>query len=158
MIKNKLEYSFGPVGRFAGIIIFIAGITLTYFYLSGVFLILLGGFVGFTSTIVFIDYDKQRLRFSNNLFGFIPTGKWVKILPEMQLGIKELNQTYRAYSRGNRALDIPEKDFRILLYDADNKEIMPLTKTDSMEKAKGELETLRNLLDLKTGSPHTWNL
>ena len=147
--NNRLDKSFGPVGTFAGLIMFIVGIILTYFYFSSVLLILIGGFVGFTYSCTIIDYEKKRVKFSNNIFGIIPTGKWLQILPTMKIGIKELNQTYRAYSQGNRILDVSKMDFRIILYDSDEKEIMHINKADSLDSAKVERDTIGNQLGLK---------
>ena len=129
MIKNnRLDKAFGPVGTSSGVILFIAGLILTCFYFSGFILILIGAFVGFTSTSTLIDFDKKRVKFSNNLFGIIKTGQWIQIEPAMKIGIKESNITWRAHSRGDRTLDIADKDFRIILFDSENKEIMPLKK------------------------------
>jgi hypothetical protein len=147
--NNRLDKSFGPVGTFAGLIMFIVGIILTCFYFSSVLLILIGGFVGFTSTSAIIDYGKKRVKLSNNIFGIIPVGKWLQILPTMKIGIKESNQTYRAYSQGNRTLDVSTMDFRIILYDSDEKEIMQIKKTDSLDSAKAERNAIGNQLGLE---------
>ncbi|MCX6303586.1 MAG: hypothetical protein NT040_01330 [Bacteroidetes bacterium] len=148
--NNKLDRSFGPVGASAGVFLFIAGIALSYFYFSGLILVLLGAFVGFTSSSTLVDYEKRRVRFSNNLFGFIQTGKWIQIEPSMKIGIRQSNQTYRAYSRGNRPLDIASKDIRLILFDSGGKEIIPLKKLDSAEAASIELEKECSRLDLKS--------
>jgi hypothetical protein len=148
IIKNRLDKSFGPVETFAGFILFIAGIVLAYFYFSAAFLILIGGFVGFTSTSAIIDYDKRRIKFSNDIFGIIPSGKWVQILPNMKICIKESNQTYRAYSQGNRTLDIDKKDFRLILLDFENNEIMPIKRFSTLDLARAEHETIGNQLGL----------
>jgi hypothetical protein len=144
IVKNKLDQSFGPVGSFAGKIIFFAGICMTYFYFSGIFLIMIGAFVGFTATSTRIDYDKKKIKFSNNIFGIIPTGKWVYVESNMKIGIIALNQTFSAYSRGNRPLDIVKKDYRLVLYDSDNQEIMPVKKAVSPDAAKTEREEIGN--------------
>ena len=138
-----------PVGAFAGLIIFIAGIALTYFYLSSIFLILIGGFAGFTSTSAIIDYDKKRVKFSNNIFGIIPGGKWLQVVPAMKIGIRESKQTYTTFSRGNRALETIKMDFRVVLYDSDDKEIMPLKKTHSLDSAIAERDAMGNQLGLR---------
>jgi hypothetical protein len=148
MTNNRLDMSFGPVGTSAGVILFVAGLALSCFYFSGLILILIGGFVGFTSTSTLIDYAGKRVKFSNNIFGIIRTGRWIQIEPSMKIGIKESNQTYRTFSRGNRALDIARKDYRLILFDSGNREIMPLKKTDSLDEAKVELETMGNQLGL----------
>jgi hypothetical protein len=148
--NNTLEKSFGPVGTSAGVILFVAGLILLFTHLTGLILIIIGAFVGFSSTSAFIDYEKKQIKFSNNLFGFIKIGQWLKIEPEMRIGIKESNLTWRTFSRGNRALDITNKDYRIILFDSDSKEIMQIKKTKSIESAISELETIGNRLGLRS--------
>ncbi len=146
--KNKLDKSFGPAGTSAGIFMFIAGIVVTFYSFTGLILVFIGAFVGFTSTSTMIDNDKKRIKFSNNLFGFIKTGQWIDIKPEMKLGLKKSNRVYRAYSRSNRTLDIDSKDIRLILYGVDNKQIMPIRKFDSLDIAKVELKKSGNQLGL----------
>ena len=114
----------------------------------GIILILIGAFVGFSSTSALIDFDKRRIKFSNNLFGIIPIGKWIAVSPTMRIGIRQSNVTWRSFSRSNRSLDIESNDFRLVLVNKNEQEIMELKKTDSLEKAKAELETLCNKLGL----------
>jgi len=149
--NNKLDKSFGPVGTTAGIVIFVVGIITIFSSIYGLILIVLGAFVGFTSTSTFIDFEQKRIKFSNNIFGFITTGKWIPVVASMKIGIEESNVTWSAFSRGNRSLDIEQKDFRIVLYDADNREMLTLMKTDSMETAKVEMEKLSTQLGLFNG-------
>jgi hypothetical protein len=66
----------------------------------------------------------------------------------MKIGIKNSDVTWRAYGVSNQSLDIVNKDFRLILFDSNNKEIMPIKKTDSLVSAKEELETLCNKLGL----------
>ena len=146
--NNKLDKSFGPVGTTAGIVIFVVGIITTFSSFYGLILIVLGAFVGFTSTSTFIDFEYKKVKFSNNIFGFISTGKWILIASSMKIGIEESNVTWSAFSQGNRNLDIEQKDFRIVLFDSDNRDILTLMKTDSMESAKIKLEKLCNQLEL----------
>ena len=145
---NNLDKSFGPSGSFAGLILFAAGIILTFFYPSGIVLIVIGGFAGFTSTSVVIDDDKKRVKFSNNLFGILSIGKWIHVLPKMRICIREVQQTYRSYSQGNRVNDLTKKDFRLMLTDANGGEIMPLKKTQSLDSAKAESELMAARLGL----------
>jgi len=146
--NNKFEKSFGPVGTSAGMILFAAGLILVFFHLSGLILILIGAFVGFSSTSTLIDYEKRRAKFSNNVFGFISIGQWLMIDPTMKIGMKESKLSWRAYSQGNRPLDVENNDFRIILLDSGNKEIMPLKKFKSKDLAKAELATTGNKLGL----------
>ena len=146
--NNRLDTAFGPVGTSSGIFLFVAGLILTCFYFSGLILVVVGAFVGFTYESTLVDDDKKRVKFSNNLFGIIKTGKWIRIEPSMKIGIKELSITWQTHSRGDRTLNITNKDFRLILYDSENKEIMPLKKTSSLDSAKVEIETLGNQLGL----------
>jgi hypothetical protein len=147
--KNKLDKSFGPSGSFAGYIIFAAGLIATYSDLIGLILVLIGAFVGFSSTSTLMDTGKKRIKFSNNLFGFIPAGKWINIENSMKLGIKESNVTWTTFSRSNRSIDMVNKDFRIALYDSSENEIMEISKTKSLDAAKVELETISKELELE---------
>jgi hypothetical protein len=146
---NKLDKSFGPVGSTAGIAIFVAGIAASYQSMFGLVLVLIGAFVGFSSTSTLIDSDKRRIKFSNNLFGILRTGKWIAVTSGMKIGIKKSNVNWRAFSRGNRTIDIADSDFRVVLVDQDEHEIMPLLKSGSADKAIAELEKLCTLLNLK---------
>jgi hypothetical protein len=146
--SNKLDKSFGPVGTSAGIFLFIAGLITTYFSLPGLVLVVIGAFVGFTGSSTLTDFEKRRLKFSNNLFGFIPTGRWTYINADMKIGIKKSNKLWRAYSRSNRTLDIPFNDYRIILFDRNGKEIMPIKKYSKLDSAKSDLDKISKQLEL----------
>jgi hypothetical protein len=147
-VNNKLDKSFGPVGSFAGILVFVAGICSLFFSLYSLFLVLIGAFVSFSYSSVLIDFDKKRIRFSNNLFGIIKTGQWFNVKPDMKIGIRQSNKAWRSYSGGNRSLDIEMLDFRLALYSSDGKMITPIKKTNSLNSAKMELEMMCKQLNL----------
>jgi hypothetical protein len=149
IIKNKLDIAFGPFGSSTGFFLFLGGIISTYFSLFGVIIALIGAFVSFTSTCTFIDPDKKRIKFSNNLFGIFPVGKWIDIRPGMKLGLKKSHKGYQAYIRGTQPIGIHINDIRIYLYGPDNKKIMPIKKFDSYESSKRELVELSNILELE---------
>lgn len=146
--ENKLDRVFGPIGSSAGIPLFVAGLIITYFSWTGLFLVLIGAFVGFTSTSALVDYEKRRLKFTNRIFGIFPVGKWVVVDKSMKIGIKKSNKVWRAYSRSNRPLDIADSDYRMILYDANGREIMPIQKFDSIDLAKSGLEKFCNQFGL----------
>jgi len=148
ILKNKLDKSFGPSATFAGYTILVVGLITTYSNWGGLILVLVGAFMGFSSTSTVIDSDNKRIRFSNNLFGFIKTGKWIKIDPKMKIGIKESNITWTTFSRSNRSIDTMKKDFRIVLCDSDDTEIMEISKSNTLESAMAQRESL-NILGLK---------
>lgn len=150
MIKNNsLDKIFGPVGTSAGIFLFVIGIIMTYFSLIGLVLIGIGAFLGFSSTSTSIDFEKKRLRFTNNIFGIFPIGHWINIQNNMRIGIKKSNNKWRAFSRSNRILDIAKIDYRIILYGSNGKEIMPIQKSKNLDSLKNNLLILSNHLNLK---------
>ena len=138
--RNKLDKIFGPVGSSTGLILFLAGFMICYFSLTGLIFVIIGAFIGFTTTSTFIDFDRKRLRFSNNLFGIFPIGQWINIQPDMKIGIKKSNKVWRAYSQSNRSLDIANKDYRLILYDSKGGEIMPIQKSVTIDSAKSYLD------------------
>ncbi|HNW71302.1 MAG TPA: hypothetical protein PKI01_12920 [Bacteroidales bacterium] len=150
ILNNKLGKSFGPVGSFSGVILFVAGFVLTFFYISGLVLVLVGAFVGFSTESALVDPEKKRVRFSNNLFGIIRTGRWMNIEPGMKIKIKKSDMMWRTYSRGNRTLDIANDDFRLILIGSNNKDIMEIKKADSIDAAKLDVETLCAQLGLSS--------
>lgn len=139
---NKLDKSFGPVGSFSGIIVFIGGLGTIWLSLFSLILILIGAFVGFSYSSVEIDFDQKRVRFLNNLFGIIKSGQWINVKPDMKIGISKSNKAWRSYSGGNRILDVPSVDYRLILYNASGKKLMPLKKFGDLITAKEELELI----------------
>ena len=89
IINNKLDQSFGPVGSFAGIVVFVAGLGAVYYSLYAVILALIGAFVCFSYSCTLIDLDKKRIRFSNNLFGVIKTDQWITVKPDMKRAMND---------------------------------------------------------------------
>jgi hypothetical protein len=149
IIKNKLDTTFGPFGSSTGFFLIIGGVITTWYSLIGPVIAIVGAFVTFTSTSTFIDINNKRIKHSNNLFGFISTGKWIDIKPEMKIGLKKNHRGYRAYVRGTQPIGIHNRDIRIFLYRSDNEQIMPVKKFDSYETSKSELLSLSTLLGIE---------
>lgn len=126
---------FGPAGASAGIFLLVVGLAMIWFYGSAVVLVLLGAFVGFSSTGTWIDPEKKKVKYVANLFGIFPLGQWVFVEPDMKMGVKKSNEVWRTYSRSNQSIDIADKDYRLILYTAQGKVIMPVGKADNFEKA-----------------------
>jgi len=148
--NNKLDKSFGPVGSFAGIIVFFAGLGSLYFTWFSLILVLIGAFMGFTYSSTEIDFDRKRIRFVNNLFGVIKIGQWMSVKPGMKIGIIKSRKTWKTYSGGNRELDVTNEDYRLVLFDSSGKKIMPVKKVDNLNSAKMELETICRQLEIKS--------
>lgn len=148
IIQNKLDKTFGPFGSSTGFFLLIGGLITTYFSIFGLLIVLIGAFAAFTSTSVQIDIDNKRIQYSDNLFGIIKIGKWIDIKPDMKIGLKKSHRGYVGYIRGTQPVGIHENDIRIVLYDSNNKKIMPVKKFDSVESSKNELLNLSSILGL----------
>lgn len=146
--KNKLDKMFGPAGSWAGILLFVAGLIITWFSFTGLILVAIGAFVGFTTTSTSVDFDKKRLRFSTNIFGILPSGPWISIKTGMKFGIKKSNKIWRTYSQSNQTLDIASNDYRIVLLGYDGIEIMPIQKSNNPDAAKLYLDKLSKELGI----------
>ena len=140
--KNSHGKAFGPTFSASGFFLAIIGIVACFHSIGGIIFILLGTFLAFTTTITTIDFEKQRIKFSNNLFGFISVGNWINIESEMKIDIKKTNLTWRTYSRSNRTLDLKDDNFSIVLLDSKKHPIMTIKKVSSLKEAKQETELL----------------
>jgi hypothetical protein len=148
-IHHRIEQSFGPIGSFSGIIVFIAGVVMLFSSYAGLILIFIGAFVGFTSSSSVIDFDRKRIKLAYNYFGIFKIGRWTDIESNMLIGIIQKSTPWRTYCQGNRSLEVEQNDFRIILYDQDKNEIIPIQKFKSLGQAEKEIETLSLNLGLK---------
>lgn len=148
IINNKLEKTFGPFGSSTGFFLLLGGLIATYFSLFGLLIAAGGAFAAFTTSSTFIDTDNRKIKYSDNLFGFISIGKWIEIKPDMKLGLKKSHRGYVGYIRGTQPVDIHHNDIRAFLYGPDNKQIMPVKKYGSYEDAKKDIDNLGSMLEL----------
>jgi len=148
MLKNKIENSFGPSGSFAGKIVFIAGLVMLYFSWSALFLVVLGAFIGFSHTKVFIDTEKKRVKFSNALFGIILTGQWIDVAAGMCTRIKKSDTVFRTFSLTNRSISSDSNSWKVMLCDQNQKDITPLLKAETKSKAEEEAQKISTLLNI----------
>lgn len=148
VLHYRLDKTFGPFGSSTGLFLFIGGIIATWFSAFGLILAFIGAFASFTTTGTTIDTEKRKIRYSDNLFGIIPVGKWVDIKPDMSLGLKKFHRGFVGYIRGTQPAEIHENDIRIVIYDAGHRQIMQVKKVDSVEKSGNDLLELTNLLGL----------
>ena len=144
----KLDRTFGPFGASTGFFMTIGGIFMMYYSMWGIIAILIGAFVGLTSTSTIIDWNNKRIKYSNNFFGIFKTGPWISIEPDMKLGIRKSSKKWQAYSRSNMPLSLAFQDYRISLYSANNKIIVPIMKTKTYDAAKKEASILSSRLGL----------
>lgn len=147
MIKNKLDKVFGAGGSSTGTFMFVGGLAIIYFSLIGIFIALLGAFIGFTSTYTLVDSEKKRVKPITNLFGFLPYGKWIEIEHGMYFKIKKSRKGTMTSTRGHSRAFI-SKDLRIILLNKSNIPIATIKKFEELEFAEKELEKLNNQFNL----------
>lgn len=141
----KLDKTFGPVGTIAGTTIFIAGIITTFYSFGGIVLIVLGAFVGFTSSGTYIDFENRRVKNITKLFGILGVGKWISVDENSTIEIQKSNIVWRTYSRSNRTIDIADKYYYVILHQSRNY-FVPLIKTTSLSIANSEAQALKQKL------------
>jgi hypothetical protein len=148
--SNVFGKTFGPVGSFSGLIIFIVGLFLTVAAgFGGIVVVVIGAFVAFTRPVTTIDFEKKQVRKGDKLFGLIKTGIWLPLESSMKIGIYHSNKVYRTYSRSNRSLDIEQKQNLICLFDGKGKKLMPLTVIKQNDEVEVELEKMSARLGLE---------
>jgi hypothetical protein len=149
VIHYRLDKSFGPAGSTAGFFLLIVGAITIFESFSGAVLILMGSFMGFSSSGSTVDLANFRIRFSNDLFGFWRVGKWKYVSRKMKIGLSDAHMVYRVYSMSNRSVDMSSNDFRVYLYNEDGRKGMAICRFKKLEEAKEELAKLSDLLGLQ---------
>lgn len=141
IIENKLDKSFGSVGSFAGYILLLAGI-LTIRVRFGFLLLILGALFAFTHSGVQIDTERKRIRFFNNLMGFIKIGAWSRLDKFTSIKVAENKRQEQAFSKGNRTVNIEHRDFRVFLISQKKQTRVAVKKCKSEVEANEEANEL----------------
>lgn len=143
--RYKLEYSFGPIGAAAGKL---GSLGVLYFmfrydsnYIISLIFFSVNAFLGFSKSEIFIDSARIRVKYSNTLFGVIPTGKWINIDDNMELGIRKNFNQWQYIGRSNKSLRLRSHSYKIVLY-KHSKPLLTLKYANSKEEAQFELEKL----------------
>ncbi|WP_430810259.1 MULTISPECIES: hypothetical protein [unclassified Carboxylicivirga] len=144
-----LGKSFGPVASFSGLVLLLAGlISLAQGAWVGGVLIPLGTFISFTRSCTHIDFDLKRVRSGDKLFGLFVNGRWQKLRTGMYLQVFHSDKLYRNYSRGNRVLDIVQKNNVIRLYDEQGRKVCDLMALKEGSDEEGQLSVMSERLGL----------
>jgi hypothetical protein len=144
--RYKLDKVAGPSGTFAGYVLLAVGILTVYFSLTALLLILLGAIMAFSYRGSEIDTTGKRYRSTLVLSGFYSVGEWVDFAGTDEFRIKKFKAKYTAFSRGNRQLDIPQSDFRVILLSENAKKEIHFAKYDSETEARKLAADLEELI------------
>lgn len=145
---NRFGKAFGPSGSFAGLVLFVSGIGMSFFYLPAIFVVIIGAFLAFTHASATIDTENGRVRLANHLFGCIRIGRWHSIENNMLLSLIPNKELYRTYSRSNRRTEIKTHQYKLVLNTKDNSRIIPLKNFISKEKGLEEMKSLAAELNI----------
>jgi len=149
MIKNnKLDMILGPAGIFSGYCFMAAGIYITTFSLTGLFLIAAGGFIAFTYDGTLIDFSSGRIKNYSSLFGLFKVGKWHKVSDFTKFRIYKSKRTHTTYSRANIPLDLSKSDIRLMLLNDSKNLKITVNKFNSFEDARKEMGELIEKLQM----------
>jgi len=149
IVNYKLDKSFGPAGAAAGFFLMAVGVITIFESFSGAVLIILGSFMAFSSSGCTIDFDRFRIRFTNNLFGLFRVGKWLYVSPRMKVGLSDTHMVYRVRSLSNRSVDVSTDDFRVFLYQDNGRRGEAICRFKTRERALEELARISDLLGLQ---------
>ncbi len=152
IVKYKLENSFGPIGSIAGKILFLICIIGNLFYsisIISILFLIIGAFMGFSKTDIFIDTENHKIRFSSTFFGFIKTGKWIDIDDDMEIGIRKSTEKWQVIGMSNKSITMKGTPYKIVLYKSQNIPLLTLKYASTIEEAEKELEYFGKLLGME---------
>ncbi len=147
MINNKIEKTFGSAGSFAGYILILFGIMIMISW-AGILLVLIGLFFAFSYSGISIDTDKSRFKQFTKLFGIIKVGDWEDIYGFEKLLIKNNDNVFRVFSRGNRSIESRSDTYLICMVHSNEVTIIPVMKCSSYDKVMAKASELSNILNL----------
>ncbi|HAN77493.1 MAG TPA: hypothetical protein DCQ31_06805 [Bacteroidales bacterium] len=139
-IDFRLDYFFGPSGKFAGIILVLVGVITLIQYVGIIFILF--GLLLLTYSGTEIDIEKRTFRHYNKLFGFYKTGKIHNLNSIHGIKVTQSKTGFVANSRGGRSFNFTQTDFRILLIGYSKTQRVPVAKFKTKEEA---IEAAKNL-------------
>jgi len=145
---HRIDRLFGPTGTFAGYSLVLFGVITTYFYITGLILVIAGLFMALTYEGTLIDFDSGRIKPYTSLFGVYKQGKWYNSQEFSKFYIYKSRRSSTVHSRGNVPLTIKTSDIRLSLLTGDGSLKVIIDKYDSFEAARAEMSELIRELKL----------
>ena len=147
MENNKLDKTFGPIGSFAGIVILLFGAYACFYSWIGITTVIVGLFLAFTDTSAKLDFENKRIKYSLNIFGFLSIGHWTEIKQGMRFIVKNPTRVYTANSQSNRKTEVSQKDYRVILQNDKEQDLMAVKKFVDKENAEKYCEEIYSRLN-----------
>lgn len=147
-IDNRINKLFPPNIFFWGYVFILLGLIITVSRpLIGLGLLILGGFVAFTSTGIQIETKEKKYKEYISYFG-LKKGTWNPIDKFKYIAVlsKTLSQT--SYSRGQVAMSIKEKAFDICLLSDDHRLKITMKRLKDEGQSIDEAKKLAELLNI----------
>lgn len=146
---NRFPRTFGSAGSSAGYFMFAVGVFATFYHPLGLVFVAFGGFMGFTNSSTTLDIKNKKVRFTNNVFGFIKYGKWIDVEQNMTVGIKYETMVEATYSRSNRAIVQKERTRIMYLFDKNNRQVVPILKLKKGKTGEEEIDFICKAFEIK---------
>jgi len=148
MVTNKINRFYGIVGLIGGILFTLTGFWAMFYTIKGILLVLIGAFIGFTNECTTIDTVQKKLRHTFNWMGFIPSGDWIEIKSRMKLEIKKPDYSYLMAGKKKRLIEKGDNFYYLLLFDENDKFIMPVKKYKRKQDAEEDYGYMKILVGL----------
>lgn len=145
---NKLGKVLGPVGSIAGYFIAIVGFVQLFNSYKAIIFIVFGLLIGFTSFVVYVDFDTKSYRIAIKFLGIFIVGEWQSVENTMGLRIKRSNRVWLTHSATNRSFDIYRGDFWIEFFDSRGRALANIELHSSTQEAKKALSLYSEQLGL----------
>lgn len=146
---HRLDKLLGPSGSFGGWIILVTGLVAIFASWTALFLILIGAFAAFTTTLTTVDFRNRRVRYATALFGLIRVGRWFPVEGTMTIRVRQSGRSQTVYSRSNRPLSLIERDFSVVLKESGGREICPLQRFKTRQAAEEAAVKLSGRLQIR---------
>jgi hypothetical protein len=147
----KEEYSlgklFGQTWIYAGYLLIVSGVAISFFSITGLFLVLAGIFVVFSYKGTIVDFDKRRLKSYICLFGWFKAGKWYSVDHFSKFTIYTSGRRSRVRSRRNSPSTLRDRNIRLALVTKDGSGKIVVNRYDTFDTARREMNDL--IKDLK---------
>jgi hypothetical protein len=151
-IDNKIENILPTAGIFAGYVLIVFGLILSFkASILGVVILIIGAIMSFTYNGVQIDVQNKRIRNYTNCLGII-FGNWEGIEIYTDIAVLQINETSKAYSIGNVALTEKDKYYDVFLLNETHRIKFKIKRCLEKGLAVESAQYIASLLELKYSS------
>lgn len=147
MIHNKLDKLFGQAGSILGWGIIIAGIFTSILPLS-ILLILIGSFMAFSYSGIYLNQDDDKYKFYYAYFGIFKSGSWRSLQTiDRVAGVSPVMHR-TTYQQKKKRMQLIMDDCFVVLFVKNRNRKIPFKRCKDLIEAKLEAKRIGQLLNL----------